>query len=214
VTIEMTAACMLSDPYLPSSDPNQGADHGENTNCTDGMPRWFMTEPYLNLWVKDTPAFYTTSLGRRISFEVAYKQHDTRPGPAQTSVPPTGWSHNWFSYVHFVVPTYLSSTNGSPGGPLPGSAGPVKLKSGWAFTNDYSQWQAILYAPDDGENYFDNNNPMEPKSGLTLIPEIGGATNGFKLVHPDGSVDEYLTVSNRRFSFGIVQNEGGIYDLL
>ena len=204
----------LIDGYVTSSDCNQGGDHGGTNGCCHcyGMPKWFITEPYLNLWVKDTPVFYTTSLGEEIDFTVAYKQHDTRP--LDTTVPPTGWSHNWFSYVHFVVPTYLSSTNSAgPGVLMPGSTGPVIIKSGWLFTNDFSKWQAILYATDNGENYFDYGSRTESKSGLTLIPADGGSTNGFKLVHPDGSVDEYQFVSSPTFSFGLAKNHGGVHDM-
>ena len=78
----------LLDPYLPSSDVKHGDDHGTNNGCYNGMPHWLMTEPYLNLWVKDTPVFYTTSLGQKIGFDIAYKQHDTRPAAFATSVPP------------------------------------------------------------------------------------------------------------------------------
>ena len=124
-----------------------------------------------------------------------------------------GWSHNWFSYVHFVVPTQLSSTDGSIGHSLPGSKGPITFPTSWAFTNDYKRWQAILYATDDGEDYFNSaDSGIEAKFGLTLIPAAGSAASGFKLIHPDGSVDEYSTITNQTFSLGIVQNEGRIYD--
>jgi RHS repeat-associated protein len=202
----------LLDGHVTSYNMNSGKS-GCPTNCCPDMPRWFITEPYLDLWVKDTPVFYTTSLGQEIDFTMAYKQHDTRP--LNTTVPPTGWSHNWFSYVHFVVPTYLSGTNSTGSGfPMPGPTGPVAgmIKTGWVFTNDFSQWQAILYATDNSEHYF-NLNQSEAKSGLTLLPADGGSSaSGFKLIHPDGSVDEYTLVSSPTFSFGIEENKGLIYD--
>ena len=221
----------LSDPYLPTCDANFGKDHG-GTNCPckcHAMPVWFVTEPYLNLWVKDQPVFYKTSLGQEINFEVSYKQHDTRPG--DTSVPTTGWSHNWFSYVHFVVPTYVGSTNSTgPGLSMPGDTGPVSISAGWVFTNDFSKWQAILYASDDGENYFDYHDQTDVEAGLKLMAADGvdahiypysdanpaGSTtvSGFKLVHADGSVDVYNNVSSPKFSFGLVQNEGRTYDAM
>lgn len=238
-TLTWSASEDLSDPYLPSCSINDGTDNADKCTCPDqtaaidgevvdasdlasnissenstvGMPRWFMNEPYLKLWIKDEPAFYTTSLGKQIGFRMAYKQHDTRPKPPISSVPSTGWGHNWFSYVHFVVPTYLASTNGSVGGPMPGSTGPVTIRSGWSFTNDFSQWQAILYATDNGENYFDHGATTEARSGLKMMTADAGAANGFKLVHPDGSVDEYTTVTNRHFTFGIARSQGRVYDM-
>jgi RHS repeat-associated protein len=209
-----TVSGELLDGYVTSYNMNSGKD-GVPCICQacHNMPRWFITEPYLDLWVKDTPVFYTTSLGQEIDFTMAYKQHDTRP--LNTTVPPTGWSHNWFSYVHFVVPTYLSGTNSTgPGFPMPGPTGPAAniIKTGWVFTNDFSQWQAILYATDNSEHYF-NLGVSEAKSGLTLLPADGGSSaSGFKLIHPDGSVDEYTLVSSPTFSFGIEENKGLIYD--
>ncbi len=37
-----------------------------------GMPRWQVSEPYLNLWMHDTPVEYTTSLGEKIGFTMTW----------------------------------------------------------------------------------------------------------------------------------------------
>jgi len=247
-----TVTCGLSDAYVTNSEADDGKDHGpcdcngqpdgftggpstvdgasggDANDTVYGMPKWFITEPFMNLWVKDSPVFYYTSLGSKLDFRVAYKQHDTRP--LDTAVPPTGWSHNWYSYIHFVVPTFLSSTSNSGSGiSMPGATGPVAIRTGWVFTNDFSQWQAILYTTDDGESYFTHDQETESQSGLVLTaldgvnahvypysaenPDGSTSVAGFKLVHPDGSVDEYTSISAAKFSFGLSRRNGRVYDL-
>lgn len=190
---------------------NHGLDHGQTCEC-DGMPVWQVTEPYLNLWVKDRPVYYTTSLGEKLAFEIAYKQHDTRP--TDTDVPVTDWSHNWFSCIHFTVPVYLSGTNTSDSGfSLNGISGPIQVRSNWRFTNSVNQWKAILYSTDNGENYFDSDSSIDAKHGLRLMPLDGvNSTNGFRLVHADGSQDIYDLVTSPKYTLGIARRLGRVYD--
>ena len=37
------------------------------------MPRWRVSEPYINLWVHDVPLFYRLSSGKWIPFKMTYK---------------------------------------------------------------------------------------------------------------------------------------------
>src|SRR5690606_23606815 len=46
------------------------ADLGCNKECSSGMVRWSVSEPYINLWLSDAPVSYTTSLGETIQFQV------------------------------------------------------------------------------------------------------------------------------------------------
>src|SRR5262249_30675720 len=39
-----------------------------------GFATWWVSEPFLNLWVSDEPAAYTTTLGEEIVFRMMYKQ--------------------------------------------------------------------------------------------------------------------------------------------
>lgn len=202
---------MYADGTGAVSEINHGNDHGQACDC-EGMPSWFITEPYLNLWVKDRPVFYSTSLGEKISFEIIYRQNDTRP--VDTDVPKTGWHHNWFSYIHFLVPVLNSgcATNDN-GFSLSGISGPIRVPSQWRFTNDWSQWNAILYAADGGENYFSYMYPRDEQYGLTLLPLDGcNSTNGFRLVHADGSQDIYEVRSSPKYTTGIVRSRGAVFD--
>jgi hypothetical protein len=109
---------MLDGAFIPAKEVNDGKDAGENCDCSKdskGMPIWYVTEPYINLWIRDTPAFYQTSLGEEIAFEVMYKQRDTRPTDTNvTLVPVTGWQHNWFSYLSIQTPDVLTTVGADP----------------------------------------------------------------------------------------------------
>jgi RHS repeat-associated protein len=82
-------------------------------NCA-GMPRWWVSEPYINLGMVDTPMSYTTSSGQSLDFTFYYKQRCVLPEPDETPIAPlsiqsTGpqyvrgancgadayWGHNW-----------------------------------------------------------------------------------------------------------------------
>src|SRR5438309_694138 len=42
------------------------------------LATWHVSEPYINLWLEAQPLSYSTSWGRVIGFQAAYKQRNTR----------------------------------------------------------------------------------------------------------------------------------------
>ena len=155
-------------------------------NCEAGMPTWWVTEPYLNLWVGDMPGFYTTSTGQKLAFQFRWKQRDQRPNtPNVDEVLPSGWDHNWWGYIR------LHSTQRSS-------------DSLYACSN----WVATLYAPGGGSSYIDSTNWADTATGAKFYPITGrkwdvcpnpgslednlivGVT-GFRQVYADGSQDIY-----------------------
>lgn len=209
-TSTVTWSGSLSGAVTLTKEVNDGKDNGKDCGCNKGMPTWSISEPYLNLWIKDMPVYYSTSLGEEIGFELLYKQRDTRPtDSAVTSVPVTGWQHNWFSYFSYQVPTYLTGTNSS-GYALDGltARGAIK-RANWVLTNDLSRWAGTLYGRDGGENYFTYEVMSEPDSGLKLTPINGtDISAGFRLVHPDGTEDIYETTGSLRPVFGEMRFRG------
>jgi len=201
---------------LPTRNMNHGRDNDPCApGCADcaghGMPRWHISEPYLNLWVHDTPVFYKTSLGQEVAFKINYKQRDTRPKD-DGQYPTTGWNHNWYSYVHFDIP--VISDDGSGNTNITGvSARGVRIQAGWTLTNDYSRWEAILYAPDNSESYFSAGKTADPQNQRTLVPIVGSqGIAGFRLVHGDGSQDIYTRTGAAQTSYGIVERYGCVFD--
>jgi RHS repeat-associated protein len=59
----------FSSDYGNISDWNLGAEHVDETQlalpsvCGKGMPGWWISEPFLSLWLSDVPLFYSSSVG-------------------------------------------------------------------------------------------------------------------------------------------------------
>jgi RHS repeat-associated protein len=64
------------------------------------MPTWWVTQPYISLWLKDEPLGYQPAVGPRISFQLAFKQRETLAG-FNTNIFSIGkkWNFSWLSYV-------------------------------------------------------------------------------------------------------------------
>jgi RHS repeat-associated protein len=56
-------------------------------SCSDcGMPRWWISEPYINLHLSDTPLSYTLSSGAELGFQFFYKQRAKFPLSDETCI--------------------------------------------------------------------------------------------------------------------------------
>ena len=142
-------------------------------NNSPGMPRWWVTEPYINLWAADKPVEYVTSLGEKLGFQVTYKQRDDRPAlinGQKPFFPVNGWNNNWYSYVHFT-----------------------------GSNNNFATWGATVYQPGGGVENFQPGGAADPNSGDILLPLDGvdghESSLGFRLVHSDGSQQIYSLVT-------------------
>lgn len=214
------ARAMLMYPGGTNFNILDAADRGCNTKgqCSKGMVTWSVSEPYLNLWLADTPVSYTTSLGEDIAFQVFYKQRDTtpphvnrfqqwyltrngfppdmwddllqNPPPApQPYVPSTGWNHNWFSYVRFSGTYHI---------PAPGATG--------VFTNfwqDFSSWKATLFVAGGGQIDFNGGWSYEP-ADVPNQPNVTGCGLQPMAVNANGD-SIYPATTN---GFTIVPNGG------
>ncbi len=91
-------------------DSGEDEDEPPCPDCSDaGMPAWRVHEPYANVWIKDTPVAWRTSLGGICAFKLTYKQHNSRADdPNIVSVGPM-WECSWLG---FVTSTY-TGTSGS-----------------------------------------------------------------------------------------------------
>ena len=76
-----------------------------------GMAVWRVSEPNLNLWIMDTPLYYTTSHDDWVIFKLTYRQRNASLGGDFFAVDTNifgvgpGWECNWLGYV--------SATNGN-----------------------------------------------------------------------------------------------------
>jgi hypothetical protein len=85
-----------------SGGAGDGEDCDEDADCgtcdSKGLAVWKVSEPYLSLWVLDTPLYYTTNRGKRVAFTLNYRQRNSRPLTASWGMGPR-WESSWLGYV-------------------------------------------------------------------------------------------------------------------
>jgi RHS repeat-associated protein len=134
-----------------------------------GMARWRVSEPYISLWLSDTPIGYQPALGRQVEFRLSYKQRGTTPVSTSFFSAGPQWNLSWMSYFEEPIP------GGSPpAGTFPGT----------------------LHLPGGGIRYFNNTDgsTVEYYSYSTALRLVDGSNNlrGFKVSYPNGSTEYYL----------------------
>ncbi len=188
----------------PTATINSGGNQAVCIPCesASGMPVWWVSEPYLNLFIADAPLSYRLSDGNTWSFRWTYKQRDIYPldSTYYPSAPPmtrgvgmtnASWTHNFLSYIRFRD-TYWDALTTN--------------KCSTSVT--YTYYESMVYLSGGGVLYFSKTPAgttltnvasgvrLEPIAGSA--PTLGGSTcavgsdtNGFRLVYPDGSQDIY-----------------------
>ena len=183
------------------------------------MPSWSVTEPYIDLWLTDTPMSYTLSSGKQMDFSFYYRtgykvpDEDEVPDFYYVGASPqqhiqgdfyyayarksgTGqaaWSHNWMKDIIFwnsgSENSWISQIS-QPGG-----------------------YEALLFDSQADVQYFYSTNGaqilqesrskaiLQPASGLgypTVNTPVHDTnyifwgdtqTNGFRMLYPDGSIE-------------------------
>ncbi|HEV7925093.1 MAG TPA: cysteine peptidase family C39 domain-containing protein, partial [Verrucomicrobiae bacterium] len=133
--------------------------------CSSGMATWRVSEPCINLWLTDEPLGYRPGLGNRISFQLNYKQRETRAGTNATlfSCGPK-WDCSWIGYV--IAP----STN-----PAPGSRMTMVVAGGGERS----------YAADGVTHEYYSRSVMSGTTNAT------GAFTGCTVLYPNGASESY-----------------------
>ena len=176
---EMAGVHGMGLPSHANDAKDKGCPPGKKCPPCQGMPVWWVSEPYINLWMADEPISYLTSRGEPFTFRLTYKERSMAT-PSGGNVVDTGWDNSWFSYIHVEG----GVTCGGPGScSTPGVPG-----------------SAALHLPDGGEVDF-NGISYDPETRLSLQYTgadsshlLGGGdtgNNGLKIVHADGSQDIY-----------------------
>jgi RHS repeat-associated protein len=201
-----------SDPAAPinAHDPNNeddceecpssggagdGEDCDEDADCgtcdSKGLAVWNVSEPYLSLWVLDTPLYYTTSRGKRVAFTLNYRQRNSRPLNATWGMGPR-WESSWLGYVR--TDTY----------------------GGYVHLYPFHGGQRKYFAGAESSHYRSNSR-MLPSSGSYLVRSSGGGSRTFAFAHAyyDGTTRYYptqqidrrgrITLLNHQLVSGIVR---------
>jgi RHS repeat-associated protein len=144
--------------------------------CPKGMPGWWVTEPYINVFLADEPVDYTTSRGEDFSFQVTIKQRDSL-GTVFT-YPRPGVLHNWYSRIFFQgMPTSIAqyTTN----------AISHQVTTNYVAvpeTNAFASWTATADLPTGGQVTYNSSSNGSPSydedTGTTLAPAYGKLNDG------------------------------------
>ena len=177
--------------------PDKGCPPGKKCPPCKGMPVFWVSEPWINLWISDQPISYLTSRGEPFTFRVTYKQRDTRPQPSLTNntsfVWNTGWNNSWASYLHLEY---------TPGNPSTNLSTTLYLPDGGA----------VEFGPTPNSSYFEIYDPetrakLQPVSpgsipGHLANPINDNGINGFRVTRADGSQDIYGSSLNGIAPYG------------
>lgn len=144
--------------------------------CPKGMPGWWVTEPYINVFLADEPVDYTTSRGEDFSFQVTIKQRDSL-GTVFT-YPRPGVLHNWYSRIFFQgMPTSIAQyTTNSISHQI--TTNYVAVPE----TNAFASWTATADLPTGGQITYNStsngSSSYDEDTGTTLAPAYGKLTDG------------------------------------
>jgi len=156
---------------------NGGAGAPATNACPScpGMPRWWVSEPYLDLCIKDKPLSYTMSFGQEMAFVFYYRQRTELPPSDEIPIPLSGfsasncgtnasWGLNWNESITVWDPLWERSWLGTnrPPGFAPYSQG----------------YQAFVWRPEGGIDYYNvqsgSQNTINPKSQARMTGVIDG----------------------------------------
>ncbi|MEI6193619.1 MAG: hypothetical protein WCS42_04740, partial [Verrucomicrobiota bacterium] len=170
---------------------NAGAGGVPQASCPDcgGMPRWWVSEPYIKLCLKDTPLSYTMSSGQEMAFTFYYHQRSKLPEsdeipdlPAANIYPSmanafgpscgtnASWGNNWTKSVVVWDSAWESNWQiiGLKNVPPPSGSYPVYSRG----------YQALVMRPEGGLNYYNiqagYQNTIDPQSQVRFTSVVNG----------------------------------------
>ena len=167
------------------SPPNSSCPPCDKNPTPPGMPQWTVSEPYINLFMVDTPLKYRMSSGKDLDFTFYYRQRTTLPSSDEVSALPTqspydiyptvincgtnaSWSYNWNLSITIWDPTWESSWV---------TIGNTKKPPYAPYSQGY---QVFAWRPEGGINYFNvqsgGTTYIDPKS-LTRLTSVTSGQN-------------------------------------
>jgi RHS repeat-associated protein len=145
----------------------QSAD-GDCRGCAPGMPNWWVSQPYLNLWIRDVPLIYVPNKGPQVRLELKYKQRAEPPPDHLLTQFGALWQSSWIARVGAER---ISETNQPNDITLYSRDG-----SEYAFSISAGQLESTI-------NYFDHSRIKWAWTGSNTL--------GFDLILPTGQQERY-----------------------
>jgi RHS repeat-associated protein len=147
----------------------------------DGMPVWWVTEPYINVFLADEPVSYTTSRST-MDFRVTVKQRDSTGN--LFAYPRPGFLHNWYSriFIQGMPVTALQYATNVNTGLITTNHVPV------LETNAFANWTATVDLGSGGQvSYFSGTNAnalYDEETKTRLQPSYGIPGDGTQYPMP------------------------------
>ncbi len=167
-----------------------------NQQCVpcQGMPQWWVSEPYMNVWFADEPWSYATSRDEQVPFRVTVKQREAITN--NFGYPRPGVLHNWYSRIYIRgMPTTAPATSAFSDWSATlylGTGGERSYTKSSMYDADSKSYLRFSYGDlADGTQYIV---PGFPKGDASTVPPATGwndSVSGFRVFYPDGTVDRY-----------------------
>ncbi|HEV2331373.1 MAG TPA: cysteine peptidase family C39 domain-containing protein, partial [Verrucomicrobiae bacterium] len=161
----------------------------------NGMPVWWVSEPYINLWLQDEPISYLTSRGQPFGFQVTFKQRG-------------GWANSWQSTATMNGLTPCGGEECSSS--FYNSDVTINLPNGGQVYFPTTNGTAFNYCPPR----YDSETRLMVQPVLTNYVSETGADDGsygLRLVHADGSQDIYqIDIAGPTISGDYPQSTGNL----
>src|SRR5260221_8857236 len=77
------------------------------------MVRWWVSEPYISLWLEDESVGYQPSRGPRVGFHLSFTQRDTAPWTQAQFGFGQNWECSWMSGAVFSSFTAYTNSGGT-----------------------------------------------------------------------------------------------------
>src|SRR5262249_35602293 len=112
-----TDCCDDNDDQDADCDPpsaNDGASDGGDSSpppccCDMGMPRWSVSQPYINLWLIDRPLLYKTSNDKWFPLKLTYHSRAASRGTNSFGFG-QNWECNWIAMIQASASSYPQMT--------------------------------------------------------------------------------------------------------
>lgn len=134
------------------------ANDGPQGDSPCGMPEWRVSEPFINLWLHDTPLRYRLSSGKWMELKLSYKHRveweDRRAGIGGFG---EKWECNWIGLLEANDGPFLTNYLAGGGMSVFATAGTPEYRSGRRMTLD-SGGGGVVYnieTPTGSQNQYD-----------------------------------------------------------
>ena len=150
------------------------------------MPEWYVSDPYINVWIFDTPLSYQPSVGSEVAVNLMWRERGLTMF--------TLWDQNKFTELgnSWCFPWRAAITPGSFDDVTGYGSATMCLPSGGTLGVEFFNWSNL-----SDHNYFNNTT-------LERVIDPGTQEQTAYVVHyPDGAQDVYGFVATNEYNYVI-----------